>query len=131
MWRKVMFILALGTSAAPASATGCFDYGPIQLSGTLVRQTYAGPPDYESVTKGDAPVTIWVLSLDRTLCVIDSRGRYPKEYGTREVQVELPADQYSRYQSLLGAKIAVAGELIRGGARHDKRLVLVATELTR
>lgn len=124
-----MLISVLGTFAGNATAAGCLDYGPIQLSGTLVRQTYAGPPDYESVTKGDAPLVIWVLSLDRTICVIDSRGRYSKEYGTRELQVELPADRYLRHQDLLGRKVTIVGELIRGGARHDKRLVIAVTEM--
>lgn len=131
MWRSLAPIIFLSTlPALDALASGCLDYGPLTLNGRLVRQTYAGPPDYESVTKGDAPIAIWVLQLDRIVCVIDSAGRYSKEYGTREIQIELPADRYAHYRSLVGSKITVTGELIRGGARHDKRLVIVANELT-
>lgn len=131
MWRSLVPIALLSTlPALCALASNCLDYGPTSLNGRLVRQTYAGPPDYESTTKGDAPIAIWVLQLERTVCVIDSAGRYSKEYGTREIQIELPADRYAQYRSLVGSKITVTGELIRGGARHDKRLVIVANELT-
>ena len=123
MWRKVMFIWALGTFAAAASAAGCLDYGPIQLSGRLVRQTYAGPPDFESVTKGDRPIVIYVLQLDSTLCVADSRI---VGLGTRELQVEWSDGDPA---SFLGKKVTVIGELARGGARHDKRFVIVASRI--
>lgn len=115
--------------ALTANAAYCLDYGRVVLDGRLVRQTYAGPPDYESVTKGDEPIVIWVLQLDPSVCVVDSAGRHPKEYSAREIQIELPADRYARYGHLLGAKITVTGTLIRGGAMHDKRLVIAATEL--
>jgi hypothetical protein len=131
MWRNLILIGALSAlPALAASAADCLDYGPVLLRGRMVRQTYAGPPDYESVTKGDAPVEILVLQLDPLVCVIDSGGRYSKEYGAREMQLELPADRYEQYRALLGAEITVAGELIRGGARHDKRLVIVAAEIS-
>lgn len=131
MLRNLILIGALSAlPALAASAAYCLDYGPVLLSGRLVRQTYAGPPDYESITKGDAPQVIWVLQLERTVCVIDSAGREPKEHAAEEIQIVLPADQYERYRNLLGAKITVNGTLIRGGARHDKRLVIAASEIT-
>lgn len=130
MWHRMILIGALNAlPALAASAADCLDYGPVLLRGRMVRQTYAGPPDYESVTKGDAPIEILVLQLDRLVCVVDSGGRYSREYGAREMQLELPVDRYQQYRTLLGAQIVVAGELIRGGARHDKRLVIVATEI--
>jgi hypothetical protein len=130
MWRALIVLVAsTATAGSAAAAYECLDYGPINLTGRLVRQTYAGPPDYESVTKGDAPVVIWVLQLDRSVCIVDSAARYPKEYGAREIQLELPADRYALYQHLLGTKITVNGELQRGGARHEKRLVLATTQI--
>jgi hypothetical protein len=124
MWRKLMFVSALGAFAGSAIAAGCFDYGPIQLSGTLVRQTYAGPPDYESVTKGDRPIVIYVLQLDSTLCVADSRI---VGLGTRELQLEWSAGDPA---SFLGKKVTVTGELTRGGAQHDNRFVIIASRIT-
>ena len=102
------------------SAFQCVAYGPVSLVGTLVRQTYAGPPDYESVTKGDAPNVIWILQLDERTCVYSQRGD-EREYGQQEMQLELAAD---RHESLVGKRLIVDGDLVRGGAKHEKRLVL-------
>ena len=125
MWRQLVMVGLFNLlPALAAAAADCLDYGPIQLSGTLVRQTYAGPPDYESVTKGDRPIVIYVLQLNSTLCVADSRV---VGLGTRELQLEWPAGDPA---SFLGKKVTVAGELTRGGARHDKRFVIVASQIT-
>jgi hypothetical protein len=120
---------ALASITVCTAHASCIDYGPARLTGTVVRQTYAGPPDYESVTKGDQPLVIWVLQLDPSLCVIDAQGRYSKEYAAREIQLQWQAGGLEPFRALLGRKVTVTGELIRGGARHDKRLVIVASEI--
>jgi hypothetical protein len=114
--------------AVAADEYSCLQYGPIRLVGTLVRQTYAGPPDYESVTKGDEPRVIWVLQLDRRVCV-SSNVRYPREPTQMEIELALPADQYAQYRPLLGQKIIATGELVHGGANYQKPLVLQADNL--
>lgn len=117
-------IAALASLFACATQAACLDYGPTSLTGRVVRQTHAGPPDYESVTKGDRPIVIYVLQLDYTLCVSDSQL---VGYGTREIQLRWAGGDPA---ALLGRKVTVAGELIRGGARDDKRFVIVATGVT-
>ena len=43
-----------------------FENAPlIQLRGTLSYHTFAGPPNYESITQGDMPEPAWILKLDR------------------------------------------------------------------
>ncbi len=37
----------------------------IQLRGTLSYHTFAGPPNYESITQGDMSEPAWILKLDR------------------------------------------------------------------
>jgi hypothetical protein len=130
MWRTLLLVITLlGASQARATDSyACLEYGPNRLVGMLVRQTYAGPPDYESVTKGDEPLVIWVLQLDRRVCV-DSNAQYPRELIEMEIELALPADQYAQYRQLLGQKIVAAGELIHGGANYQKRLVLKADSL--
>jgi hypothetical protein len=115
-------LASLSAFAAPAS---CLDYGPASLTGSVVRQSYAGPPDYESTTRGDRPIVIYVLQLDHTLCISDSRV---VGLATRELQLEWSAGDPA---SLLGRKVTVSGELIRGGARHDKQFVIVAREINK
>ena len=129
------FLIVVGVlSALPAPAVlaaECLKYEVVSLSGTLVRQTYAGPPDFESMTKGDAPQIIWILQLDARLCVIDSNSTDPRVYNEREVQLVSSAAQDLRYRELLGQRVIATGKLRHGGARDDKRLVLEAGELKR
>jgi hypothetical protein len=118
------FFAALAIAAAFTADASCLDYGPMSLTGRVVRQTYAGPPDFESVTKGDQPIVIYLLQLDYTLCIVESQLL---AQNTREVQLEWRAGDPA---ALLGKKVTVTGELIRGEARHDKRVVMVANEIT-
>lgn len=110
------------------AAAPCLAYGGISLTGTLVRQTYAGPPDYESVTKGDEPRVIWVLQLDRYICV-DATARFPREPIAQEIEVALTTEQSAQYRELLGQRIVATGELRHGGANYQKRLVLMVTDI--
>jgi hypothetical protein len=109
----------------------CFRYEEVQLTGTLVRQTYPGPPDYESVTKGDQPQVIWVLLLEQGMCVVDEYPSYPRVYREREIQLIVEPEQYQRYKRLLGKKVVALGELMPGGARYEKRLALRVTDMNR
>lgn len=132
MWRILIVIGVLSAIPRPASvAAACLEYELVSLSGRLVRQTYPGPPDFESVTKGDEPQVIWVLLLDSRICVVDSDPRYPREYNEREVQLVLEADRYAQYRNLVGEKVTATGKLLHGGARYQKRLVLAASEIKR
>ena len=113
----------------------CLRYGPASLTGRLVQQTYPGPPDYESVTKGDEPLVIWILQLKRSICVASSGSGYPGSYGTREIQLVFGTDEYAReegyarYRQFLGKRITVTGNLVPGGAKFQKRFVIVAGEV--
>jgi hypothetical protein len=134
--RILIAVLLLGAVSWSGSlAAACLRYGAVTLTGRLVQQTYAGAPDYESVTKGDEPLVIWVLQLDRGICVDASDSSYPSAYNEREIQLVLGADEYARagqyapYRHLLGAKITVTGRLQVGGARYEKRFVLAADEI--
>ena len=132
MWR-ILVVMGV-VSATPQQAIGavhCLEYGTASLTGTLVRQTYPGPPDYESVTKGDEPRVIWILLLDQRTCIADSSSGYASRYGEREVQLLLDAKQYVQYRNLLGKRVIVAGELRRGGAAHEKRLVIIVRRMVR
>jgi hypothetical protein len=109
-------------------ALQCVEYGSVSLVGTLVRQTYAGPPDFESVTKGDEPQVIWILQLDERTCVY-SQSREAREYEQHEVQLQWNGKQPTNYLKLLGKRLVIDGALIRGGAQHDKRLVLIVSQV--
>jgi hypothetical protein len=128
--RRIIIVAAVfGALTRPAiAALQCVEYGAASLAGRLVRQTYPGPPDYESVTKGDEPRIIWVLVLDERTCAYSS-STYTSRYGEREVQLVLDAEQYVQYRNFHGKQLIVTGELIRGSGRYEKRLVLIVNEM--
>ncbi len=53
----VIFISKNSAMAQSTPQSQCLSYEPniVTLSGTLVRKTFPGPPNYESVKKGDKP----------------------------------------------------------------------------
>jgi hypothetical protein len=101
----------------------CLEYGANSLTGTLVRQTYPGPPDYESLTAGDRPLVIWVLVLDYTVCVAHAGHKLPREDYEREVQLVFKNGQQAQYRSLLGKRVTVAGNLRHGYADYKQLLL--------
>lgn len=125
-----LFGLIVLFSARPATALeySCLQYGPIDIAGIIVRHTYAGPPDYESVTKGDEPRTVWVLQLDERVCV-EANRQYPREVIQLEVELALTPEQYRQYRNLLGQRVRVTGELRHGGANYQKRLVVTPSDI--
>ena len=113
-------------------AARCLHYGDVTLTGRLVQQTYAGPPDFESVTEGDQPLVIWILQLDTGICIVTADASHPNTYNEREIQLVFGKDQYARsrpyaeYRHLLGKKIAVTGRLLPGGGKYEKSFVIAS-----
>lgn len=132
-WLRVLIVIGVvsGIASPALAAYECLQYDIVSLTGTLARQTYPGPPDYESVTKGDEPRVIWVLLLDSRICVVGPNPSYPREYNEREVQLVLSDEHARQYQTLLGERVIATGKLFHGGASYDKRLVLSASEIKR
>lgn len=126
---RELVVLAAMLTAMQANTAECLRYGQVTLTGTLVRQTYPGPPDYESVTKGDEPRVILVVLLEQGVCVSSSDSVHPSAYFEREIQLAGGSDELERYKPLLGKKIEVSGELLPGRAGDDKRLVLRVSEM--
>jgi Domain of unknown function (DUF4431) len=133
--RRLVTIIAL-LIATPVSGE-CLRYGDVSFTGRLMQQVYAGPPDFESVTKGDEPLVIWILLLETGICIVDGDSIFPRTFSEREIQLVLGADQYARaaeyapYRHLLGKSISVTGTLVAGGAKYEKRFVLMPREIRR
>ena len=138
MQKLLVALLLLSATARPASLVAeCLHYGDVRLTGRLVQQTYPGPPDFESVTKGDEPLVIWILQLDYGVCIGSSDSSYLSVYNEREIQLVLGNDPYARtgayaqYRYLLGQRIAVTGRLLPGGGKYEKRFVIAPRAIDR
>jgi hypothetical protein len=126
---QMALVIGLFTECLSCCALAdCLQYGANSLSGTLVHETHAGPPDYRSVPGGDKPVVVWVLQLDQWICAVDPDWRTPSEYDEREIQLVLEAVQHEQYRSFLGKKVIVTGDLRRGHGDY-KRLLVVPSKI--
>ncbi len=103
----------------------CLTYEPdtVVLKGTIRRHTFAGPPNYESVAKGDQAETVWLLHLTRPICVSASSD-WEKETGVSKVQLVFAnSSQYDK--AFLNRKVDVTGTLYRQHTGHHHTKVLI------
>jgi len=95
---------------------------------TIVQETHPGPPNYEDITKGDKPETIWALRLDRSICINSASDLNEAEDNLQEIQLVLKATQYVRYRNLIGRKVSVSGTLFDSHTGHHHKKVLLTTD---
>jgi len=108
----------------------CLSYEPatVPLNGIIKRHTFPGPPNFESVAKGDQPEQVWVLHLSRPICV-SAGSDFDAQSDVSDFQLVLVEGQkqYDRYRSLLGKRVEVTGKLFQAstGHHHTKVLLIV------
>ena len=106
------------TSAPP----DCLEYErPVQLTGNLIRKTFPGPPNFESVKQGDTPEVAWILHLDKPVCV---KARPGDDFDVaisrlQDLQLVLGNDHdYQRSRKFLARKVIVTGVLFGAHTGH-------------
>ena len=125
MWRRLLSVLMLAlvsitnvaALAQSKSSEGCLSYEPtvVSLKGKLVRKTFPGPPEYESIRKGDRKETYWFIELERPVCVNedpeqpDINAAYDD---IPEIQLAVDPAQYLRYKALVGREVLASGTLL-------------------
>ena len=126
MTRDLWASAALGglfwASSVAADECPAFADQEWEFTGHLVNRVFPGPPDFESVTSGDQPVTRWYLQLSWPACFAEDR------YVTR-FQLALDPQQVERYRRFLGKEIRVTGTLSEGRGVHTTALVVNVTSL--
>jgi hypothetical protein len=97
----IIYGLLISLLLAGPVAAQCLEYEPkvVSLSGTLVRETLPGRPNYESVASGDAPETIWVLKLKAPICMLAANDIDVSENSETEIQLVLDQGQYNKGSS--------------------------------
>jgi hypothetical protein len=113
--------------AAPPALGQCLRWEPTitTLTGTLVTRTYPGPPNYDSLERGDLPQRTFLLVLDRTVCVhADSTNQQASEI--RVVQL-VTLDSYfvPILEHLLNRSVRVIGTLFPAHTAHHHTPVLI------
>jgi hypothetical protein len=129
--RLFTLMLCLFIATAYASAQEClsYDVAGVQLTGTISRKTFPGPPNYESIRRGDKPETYWILHLARPICTT-ANADDEAESGITDLQLILPLNpppkDYARFKKLAGRKdVMVVGQLMHAISGHHHTPVLV------
>jgi hypothetical protein len=135
----IALALALVTgSSAPVNAAGsnkCLNlkgtHAKATVSGTLTVQIFAGPPNYESIAKGDAEEKALILELPKRLCADDGEFIEPKTSFDRvHVSSNVPP-LLDVLNAAVGRKVTVRGEAFGAHTGHHRApLVLFADEVT-
>ena len=125
-------LLLLLASAAYARAQGgqCLSYEPaeVRVSGTLSKMVVPGPPNYESVKKGDTPETIWILTLDKAVCVTGNTDDINEpEQNVTDLQLVLQPSHFAQLRRMGAGKVQVVslGKLFHAHTAHHRTKVLL------
>jgi hypothetical protein len=131
---SISAIISAISNVQTNAATDCLSYEhPATVEGVIVRRTYPGPPNYESVAAGDKPETYWLIRLPHPVCVKqDLRSGYPENIGVvsiDELQLLMKPAQYSDYQNQIGMYVRITGMLEGAMTGHNHTLVMLSLDL--
>jgi len=121
-------ILVIAAASLPAGSRSrrspCLHYEPdtVSVTGTLARMTFPGPPNYESIKKGDVPEIGFYLRPTTPICTIGSADSMDTDEGAlhdvRLVQLLLDSAGYARLRPQLGQLATLRGRLSVGMTGH-------------
>ena len=119
-----MILLLVWTPGSVAYECPDFTGREWEFVGHLVANTFPGPPDYESVTSGDRPVSRWYLQLPYAACFAEHAHQIL-------FQLMLEPAEFGKYRPFLGKQIRVKGTLEEGvPGRHTTPLVMKVSSLS-
>jgi hypothetical protein len=115
---------------SPVAAKTCLKYGPtvVSLTGTLRSQVFPGPPNYESIKKGDRKETAIILTLGESICTTgdDPQGLDLPETDVREIQLVVMKNAHWKIiRRLTGRRAKVTGTLFHAHTGHHRTKVLI------
>ena len=121
--------LLLGADGAAA----CLELKPgvkTTLSGLLTVKPFPGPPNYESVARGDAEERAYILDLPKAICADDGEFIDGGQVFDR-VHVSASAPEVlDRLEGAATKRVTVIGEAFGAHTRHHRApLVLLADEV--
>jgi hypothetical protein len=126
----LLLLLVPVVCVAQLEHAGCLSYEPAfgGIHGKLVRKTFAGPPNYHDIREGDEAETVWLVKLDRPICVKQDGAKpdlYPVQKNVRRVQLVLNKEDGERAKTLLGTRVVATGLLVAAHTRQYHTPVLL------
>jgi len=118
-----VFVLAVVVAGAPGQshrADSCYHYKPavVALTGRLIQRTLPGPPNYQSIARGDRPDIVDFLILDAPICTIADYKDSPNTdvfRGQDTIHVRRAEATWHDVRRLTGQRVTVRGTLAEWG----------------
>lgn len=125
-----VFIFSFLAFTEKAMAEECLSYEPkeVRLIGTIIRKTFPGPPNYESIENGDEPETFWILRLKKPVCLKgkpDDELNSEAEKNIKDFHMVLDNEMYARYKHLVSKDVIAEGTLFHAHTAHHRTKVLM------
>jgi hypothetical protein len=122
---------SLFATAYHVSAQSCLSYETdgVKLTGKIKRMTFPGPPNFESVKKGDQPEVAWILRLDKPICVkADQSNEFDEaENNVTDIQLALAQGAEAKWRAFVRNRVpvVVTGKLFHAHTGHHHTAVLM------
>src|SRR5213594_2603619 len=116
--------------ARPGVADSCYHYRPasVSLTGRLIQRTLPGPPNYQSIARGDRPQVVDLLILDAPICTIPDYKDSPNTdafQGQDTIQVRRAESTWRDVGRLTGRRVIVTGTLSEWALGPDRTPVVI------
>ena len=131
----VSSFVVLVAAGAPAPvrlgvADSCYHYRPaaVSLTGRLIQRTLPGPPNYQSIARGDRPQVVDLLILDAPICTIPDYKDSPNTdafQGQDTIQVRRAESTWREVRRLAGKRVVVKGTLAEWALGPDRTPVII------
>jgi hypothetical protein len=111
------------------AADTCYHYtpAPVELTGRLIQRTLPGPPNYQSIARGDRPQVVDLLILEAPICTIaDYRDPNTDAFQSQDtIQVRRADSTWRDVRRLSGKRVTVIGVLSEWALGKDHTPVLI------
>src|SRR3977135_348918 len=129
---SVLILVAAGPQAAAGAgvADSCYHYRPasVSLTGRLFQRTLPGPPNYQSIARGDRPQVVDLLILEAPICTIADYKDSPNTdafQGQDTIQVRKTESTWRDVRRLTGSRVVVTGTLSEWALGPDRTPVVI------
>jgi len=128
------FVMLVAAGAQPVARQGfadsCHHYRPasVSLTGRLIQRTLPGPPNYQSIARGDRPQIVDLLILDAPICTIPDYKDSPNTdafQGQDTIQVRRTESAWREGRRLSGGHVVVTGTLAEWALGPDRTPVVI------
>ncbi len=128
------FIILVAAGAQPLVRPGvadsCYHYrpAPVSLTGRLIQRTLPGPPNYQSIARGDRPQVVDLLILDTPICTLADYKDSPNTdafQGQDTIQVRRAESTWREVRRLSGRRVVVTGTLAEWALGPDRTPVVI------